>query len=76
LDEVFDGADEFFNEKIANRIKSTIENSSAVIFISHSSSLIKEVCNRAIVLHNNKIAFDGSTQDGVALYKKINQSES
>jgi ABC-type polysaccharide/polyol phosphate transport system ATPase subunit len=75
LDEVFDGADEFFNEKIASRIKDTIANSSAVIFISHSSSLIQEVCNRVIVLSQNKIAFDGSTEEGIALYKKINQSE-
>ncbi len=75
LDEVFDGADEFFNEKISTRIKNTIEDSSAVIFISHSSHLIKEVCNRAIVLDQNKISFDGSPDDAVALYKKLNRED-
>ncbi len=69
LDEVFNGADYFFNEKITKRIKETIQKSGAVIFVSHSNELIEEVCNRVIIFKNKKIIFDGSPKDGIAYYK-------
>lgn len=76
LDEVFNGADYFFNEKITERIKSTILKSGAVVFISHSNELIEDVCNRVIVFNNKKIAFDGAPEEAVAFYKEhCNQSK-
>lgn len=70
LDEVFNGADHFFNEKITERIKKTIYSSGAVIFVSHTNELVKEVCNRVVVLKNKKIVFDGPPEEGVAFYKE------
>jgi ABC-type polysaccharide/polyol phosphate transport system ATPase subunit len=68
LDEVFNGADHFFSEKMSTRIKKVIEESGAVIFISHSQDLILEVCNRVVVFDNKKIVYDGSPQDGINFY--------
>ncbi|MBD66749.1 MAG: hypothetical protein CME62_16195 [Halobacteriovoraceae bacterium] len=70
LDEVFNGADAFFNDKISKRIKDVIHNSGAVIFISHSEEIIKEVCNRVVVLGGKKILFDGSVEDGLSFYRE------
>lgn len=70
LDEVYNGADTFFNEKITKRIKSIIESSNAVLFVSHSNETIKEVCNRVCVIKNKKIAFDGNTEEGINYYLK------
>lgn len=70
LDEVFNGADHFFNEKITKRIKDTIHRSGAVIFVSHSNELILEVCNRVLVFNNKQIVFDGDPREGVAYYKE------
>jgi ABC-type polysaccharide/polyol phosphate transport system ATPase subunit len=70
LDEVFNGADYFFNEKITDRIKKTILKSGAVIFVSHSNDLIEEVCNRVIVFKDKKIVFDGDPKKGIAYYKE------
>ncbi len=70
LDEVFNGADAFFNEKITKRVKDMIEKSSSVIFISHSADLVKEVCNRVIVIENSTIAFDGEVNHGLEYYLK------
>ncbi len=69
LDEVFSGADLFFSEKMSKRIKEVIENSKSVIFITHSMDLLTEVCNRAIVLDNKKIVFDGSPDEAIVYYK-------
>lgn len=70
LDEVFNGADQFFNEKITKRIKSMIQESGAVLFISHSEELILDVCNRVVVLGKQKVMFDGPPQDAMKFYKE------
>ena len=68
LDEVFDGADIFFKEKIGARMKEKINRSGAVIFVSHSPDQILELCNRVVVLEKGTIAFDGAPQAGVEFY--------
>jgi ABC-2 type transport system ATP-binding protein len=69
LDEVFEGADQFFREKIAKRVLGIIERSGAVIFVSHSEDQLRRVCNRAIVLKNGAVAFDGPVEDGLSFYQ-------
>src|SRR5690606_3638154 len=71
LDEVYDGADLYFQQKISKRISKVIKDSGAVIFVSHSLDQIKAVCNRLILLENSKITFDGKVEDGIQLYSKI-----
>lgn len=70
LDEVFNGADKYFNEKISDRIKNVIQKSGAVLFISHSEEIIREVCNRTIVIGNQTILFDGPVEAGIEYYNK------
>jgi len=71
LDEVFDGADLFFQEKIAKRTLAMIEKSGAVVFVSHSPERISEVCNRVIVINTGIIAYDGNPSDGIEFYKGL-----
>lgn len=71
LDEVFDGADKFFREKIAGRIVQLIANAGAVLFVSHAPEQIQQVCNRVIVIHNRVIAFDGDVKSGVEFYNSL-----
>ncbi len=68
LDEVFDGADVFFQVKIAERMKKLIQNSGAVVFVSHSPDQVKELCNRVIILERGKIQFDGPVDEGLEIY--------
>lgn len=68
LDEVFNGADAFFSEKMGERIKNSINDSGSVIFVSHDFELIKEICNRVIVIDNKKIIYDGSVENGISYY--------
>jgi ABC-type polysaccharide/polyol phosphate transport system ATPase subunit len=69
LDEVFNGADAFFSKKMAARMRSLIERSKAVIFVSHSVSQIRSVCNRAILIRGGRIAFDGDVEKALAVYE-------
>jgi ABC-type polysaccharide/polyol phosphate transport system ATPase subunit len=69
LDEVFDGADEFFRVKLSARIRNLINTSGAVIFVSHLEDQIKEICNRVIVLRNKNIIFDGDIGKAFQVYR-------
>lgn len=71
LDEVFDGADLFFQEKLAKRVLRIIRDSGAVIFVSHSPEQIHEVCNRVILLHQGRIVFDGDVEEGIRRYRAL-----
>jgi ABC-2 type transport system ATP-binding protein len=68
LDEVFDGADVFFKEKIAKRMVEKIEKSEAVVFVSHGPDQVLQLCNRVVVMKEGTIAFDGSPQTGIDFY--------
>lgn len=71
LDEVFDGADEFFREKLSIRIQKLIDQSGAVIFVSHYEAQIENVSNRAIVLGEGKILYDGDIKSAYTLYRAL-----
>ncbi|MCR9202933.1 MAG: ATP-binding cassette domain-containing protein [Halobacteriovoraceae bacterium] len=74
LDEVYDGADEFFQRKMQGRMQKLLAKSSSVLFISHNAELLVEICNRAFVLHDKKCLYDGkNVEKAVALYKSLHQ---
>jgi ABC-type polysaccharide/polyol phosphate transport system ATPase subunit len=73
FDEVFDGADEFFQEKIADRFLALMNNSGAVVFVSHVAEQIERTCTRVIVLHHERICYDGPVAEGIKYYRSINQ---
>lgn len=68
LDEVFDGADVFFQEKISQRMKDFIAKAGATIFVSHSIDQIRQVCNKVMVLDKGKISFIGDIETGIDHY--------
>jgi ABC-type polysaccharide/polyol phosphate transport system ATPase subunit len=69
LDEVFEGADQFFREKIAKRVVDIIERSGAVVFVSHNEGLISRVCNRAVLIANGRVVFDGAVETAMQKYR-------
>ncbi len=71
LDEVFDGADIFFRDKISRRMLHIMDKSGAVIFISHSPDQIRQVCNRLLLMHHGEIVFDGPVEQGLALFNRL-----
>jgi ABC-type polysaccharide/polyol phosphate transport system ATPase subunit len=70
LDEVFDGADAFFREKIGARVRRMIAASGAVLFVSHDEGNLRDVCNRLLVLQGGVLAFDGGVDEGLEFYRR------
>lgn len=70
LDEVFDGADVFFQQKLSVRMKKFIDSSGATIFVSHSPDQIRSVCDTVLVINNGKVGFFGEVEQGLEYYLK------
>lgn len=68
LDEVFEGADMFWQKKIQARTRNLIEKAGAFLFVSHNSELLREVCHRSIVLKNGRAHCFESVDDGLKFY--------
>ncbi len=71
LDEVYDGADQFFRKKVSKRVKKMIEDSGAVIFVSHNTTNVRETCNRVVLFDNGEIIFDGDVDAGIEKYESL-----
>lgn len=72
MDEVFDGADVFFQKKIAEKTLEMINRSGSVIFVSHSPDQIATICNRIIIIKDSSIYFDGDVREGLEIYLNNN----
>lgn len=75
LDEVYEGADQFFRQKIVDRVNHMIQHSGAVIFISHSFDQIKKTCNRVAILGRDGIVFSGSPELAEEFYIFTNSAK-
>ena len=71
LDEVLAVGDASFNNKALRKVDEiSKEQNRTVLFVSHNLSSIKTLCNRAILIDNGKIVYDGSPNDTVDYYIK------
>ena len=71
LDEVFDGADQYFSAKITTRMLEMMKNSASALFVSHNPEQLRSSCNRLVVMEHGSIVFDGAVEQGLDLYAQI-----
>lgn len=69
LDEVFAAGDSHFVEKAQKVMSENFQNSPVAILVSHSEKMVKEMCNRAVLLKDGKIVADGTPDE---IYKEYN----
>ena len=70
LDEVVGTGDLNFMEKAKIRLNELIEKSSIVVLATHSFEMIKDVCNKVILLKEGKLEFLGDVAAGIAKYQE------
>ena len=69
IDEALAVGDARFQEKCYRRIQKIQESGATVLFVSHSTSVIRTLCQRAIVLKDGNKIFDGSAEEGCNVYE-------
>jgi ABC-type polysaccharide/polyol phosphate transport system ATPase subunit len=68
LDEIFSAGDANFMEKARAKMISLLDHSSIVVMASHSDELIREFCNKALLLENGQVKYFGSVDKALELY--------
>lgn len=72
LDEVLSVGDMFFRKKSSARIRQMMHGGSTVLIVSHSTSVIRENCNRAIWIEKGKLKAVGEPGEVCRAYEKMN----
>ncbi len=71
LDELMGVGDIAFQKKSSARMKQLIEESAALVVVSHSMQTIRELCTRCIWLDKGRLMASGPTEDVVGEYEKF-----
>ncbi len=72
FDEVFDGSDIFFKEKVARHLEKMLKDANkTLLIVSHSEEVIKRFCDRLLFLENGKIIMDGTMQEVLDYYNTM-----
>ncbi len=74
VDEALSVGDVFFTQKCFNRIREILAAGATLIFVSHDTAAVQNLCSRVLLLHQGKLVFDGLPEDGVARYFSLHES--
>lgn len=75
LDEVLSVGDMFFREKSEARIREMIHGGSTVLIVSHSTSVIRKNCTRAIWIEKGRLQKDGEPDEVCGAYEQMKKKE-
>lgn len=70
LDEVLAVGDAKFRKKCEAKIKEMFAGGTTVLFVSHSLSQVKKLCDKALLLEHGRVAAYGDTQRIARIYEK------
>jgi ABC-type polysaccharide/polyol phosphate transport system ATPase subunit len=71
LDEIFAVGDEQFQRKCFGKIFEFKQRGGTIVFVSHDASAVERLCDRAILLRDGRIEFDGPTHDAIVRYRQL-----
>ena len=70
LDEVFAVGDESFQRKCFGVIAAFKERGGTILFVSHDASAVERLCDRAVLLREGRLAFDGPVHEAITRYRR------
>ncbi|CEL25325.1 ABC transporter ATP-binding protein [Methanobacterium formicicum] len=71
VDEVLSVGDAKFQQKSRDKMNSLLDEDATVLFVSHSTHQVREICNRAIWLDKGKLIADGPVDEVCDDYEKF-----
>ncbi|HEY1317322.1 MAG TPA: ABC transporter ATP-binding protein [Gaiella sp.] len=70
LDEVFAVGDESFQRKCFGVIAAFKQRGGTILFVSHDASAVERLCDRAALLRDGTLAFDGPVHEAITRYRR------
>jgi ABC-type polysaccharide/polyol phosphate transport system ATPase subunit len=71
LDEVFAVGDEAFQRKCFGKIFEFKQAGGTIVFVSHDAAAVERLCDRAVLLKDGAVAFDGPTHEAIVEYRRL-----
>jgi len=71
VDEVLAVGDVAFQAKCGDQIKRIRDVGTTVVVVSHNLNMVRQMCARAMLLHEGEVKFSGETPDAITLYHDI-----
>lgn len=75
VDEALSVGDIFFQAKCMRRIRTMLDSGVTVFFVTHSMSALKELCRRALLLHQGKLLEDSDSAAVVQRYLRLSMEK-
>jgi ABC-type polysaccharide/polyol phosphate transport system ATPase subunit len=75
LDEVFAVGDEAFQRKCVDRIMEFTQHGGTLCFVSHAASAVEHLCDRAVLIAEGRIEYDGDTEEALRRYHSLLAAE-
>ena len=70
LDEVFAVGDEAFQRKCFGKVFEFKQRGGTIVFVSHDATQVERLCERAVLLREGRLEFDGPTHEAIVRYRK------
>jgi ABC-type polysaccharide/polyol phosphate transport system ATPase subunit len=71
LDEGLGAGDARFAERAKKRVETLLRRTNVLILASHSNDLIKQMCNRAVLLDHGRVIRDGKPDEILEQYHEM-----
>ena len=68
IDEVLAVGDLAFQQKCLGKMSEVGRGGRTILFVSHNMAVVEKLCQRCIVLHDGRIAYQGETQEAIRHY--------
>jgi len=75
LDEVFAVGDEAFQRKCVDRIMEFARQGGTLCFVSHAAPAVEHLCERAVLLAQGRIEYDGDAEEALRRYHALLAAE-
>lgn len=76
VDEALSVGDVFFTQKCFQRIREIVHRGATLIFVSHDTGSVQNLCDRGLLLSQGKLVHDGAPEDCVSRYFNLHQPSS
>jgi lipopolysaccharide transport system ATP-binding protein len=68
VDEALAAGDSYFVQKCLRRMREICESGATVLFVSHSTQVVQELCSRALWIEDGQLRFDGDAEKVTTAY--------
>lgn len=70
VDEVLAVGDEVFQKKCLDRVAEFQREGRTILFVTHGADLVRQICNRAIVLDHGNMVADGPPGESIRIFRE------